>query len=253
MGARVFIGCAGWSLPRDAQDAFGPGSSHLERYATRFGASEINSSFHRPHSRATYERWAGSVPAGFLFCAKLPKQVTHVQRLAASDTLLDEFMSQATALGDKLACLLVQLPPSLAFDPVVAPAFFASLRQRWAGRVACEPRHASWFEPDADALLASHQVARVLADPVRHAPGAAPGGWPGLAYLRLHGTPRVYYSPYEPHVIEALARRIRTAVDAGTEVWCIFDNTASGAAAHNALALSRALQAAGSAGDTGAV
>jgi uncharacterized protein YecE (DUF72 family) len=90
-------------------------------------------------------------------------------------------------------------------------------------------------------LLAEHRVARVLADPVRFDAAARPGGWPGLVYVRLHGSPRMYYSSYEPGLMDALAHRIAMEVLAGRDTWCIFDNTASGAAAHNALALEAAL------------
>ncbi|MEJ5992729.1 DUF72 domain-containing protein [Ramlibacter sp. PS3R-8] len=231
------VGTAGWTLPREVQDRFGPGDSHLARYASVFPAVEINSSFHRPHQRSLYEKWAASVPGGFRFCAKLPKTITHERRLVDCEPLVEEFLSQAGGLGDKLGCLLVQLPPSFAFDAALAATFLHMLRRHWPGAVAMEPRHATWFEAEADALLRAQEVARVLADPVRHAPGAAPGGWPGRIYLRLHGSPRVYYSSYEPALVQALARRILAAEQAGAEVWCIFDNTASGAAAGDALFL----------------
>jgi uncharacterized protein YecE (DUF72 family) len=233
----ILVGCAGWSLPRAAQDRFGPGESHLARYATRFPATEINSSFHRPHRRALYEKWAAAVPAGFRFCAKLPKTITHEKRLVDCEDLLGEFLAQAGGLGDKLACLLVQLPPSFAFETAAAERFLDLLRGRFAGALAIEPRHASWFEAQADGLLRELQIARVLADPVRHAAGRWPGGWTERIYLRLHGTPRVYYSSYEPALLQALATRMRIAAAEGAEVWCIFDNTASGAAAGNALDL----------------
>jgi len=239
--ATAHIGCAGWSLARDVQAAFGDGDSHLQRYATRLNAAEINSSFYRPHQRATYERWAASVPAHFRFAVKLPKAVSHEKRLAGCDALLDEFLEQAAGLGAKLGCLLLQLPPSLAFDAAVAPAFLDALRARHAGPVAIEPRHASWFAPEADALLQPLRIARVLADPVLHAPGAIPGGWPGMVYLRLHGSPRVYYSTYSPELLQALAQRIALSLREVSGVWCIFDNTASGAATPNALALAAAL------------
>ena len=243
MRAPCFVGCAGWSLPRDIQDAFPQGASHLERYAGRFGATEINSSFHRPHQEFVWQRWAASVPETFRFCAKLPKAITHEKRLVACEADLDAFLAQAAPLKGKLACLLVQLPPSLSFDAAIATRFVKALRERWRGDVALEPRHASWFSAQAHALLASHRIARVLADPVRVPAGEAPGGWDGLVYLRLHGSPRVYYSAYEPQLIDALAHRIAMELRAGRTVWCIFDNTASGAAAHNALALQAALGA----------
>ena len=238
----ILLGCAGWSLPRAVQDAFGEGGSHLARYATRFPATEINSSFHRPHQRSLYEKWAAAVPDTFRFCAKLPKTITHERRLVDCGSLLDAFLAQADGLGDKLACLLVQLPPSFAFERSLTEAFLCSLRERFRGALALEPRHASWFTPDADALLRDFQVARVLADPVRHDPGRWPGGWPQRVYLRLHGTPRMYYSSYELPLLHALADRMLKAEAQGAEVWCMFDNTASGAAAGDALVLQRLLE-----------
>jgi uncharacterized protein YecE (DUF72 family) len=238
----IHVGCAGWSLPRDVQDAFGEGASHLQRYATRFTVVEINSSFHRPHARRVYERWAASVPPGFRFSAKLPKAITHERRLVDCERALAEFLDQASGLGPQLACLLVQLPPSLAFDAGVASSFLAALRDACGDTaLALEPRHASWFEPAADGLLRALRVSRVLADPVRHLGGAWPGGWTQRIYLRLHGTPRMYYSPYPAAQLQALAARMRQASAAGQEVWCIFDNTASGAAVGDALALVAAL------------
>jgi uncharacterized protein YecE (DUF72 family) len=238
----TLVGCAGWSLPRAVQDRFGEGDSHLARYATRFAVTEINSSFHRPHKRALYEKWAAAVPAHFRFSAKLPRTITHERRLVGCADLLDAFLEQAGGLGSKLTCLLVQLPPSFAFDAAVADAFLDLLRSRHAGAVALEPRHASWFTPEADALLRAQQVARVLADPVRHEPGRAPGGSPQRVYLRLHGAPRVYYSSYEMPLLQSLAQRLQLAQAQGAEAWCIFDNTASGAATANALDLLQLLE-----------
>ncbi|MEO8652612.1 MAG: DUF72 domain-containing protein [Ramlibacter sp.] len=241
MQGPVFIGCAGWSLPSAVRAGFPPEGSHLQRYAARLGAVEINSSFHRPHSHATYARWAASVPDHFRFAVKVPWTITHEHRLRSCDSVLDEFLERACGLGPRLGCLLVQLPPSLAFDIGEAEAFFGRLRRRWHGAISAEPRHASWFAPPAQALLSHHQVAGVLADPVRHPGGERPGGWSGMAYLRLHGTPRMYYSSYERGLLAALARRIARAAREGQSVWCIFDNTAAGAAADNALVLQQAL------------
>jgi uncharacterized protein YecE (DUF72 family) len=239
--AQCFIGTAGWSLPRDVQDAFPGEGSHLQRYAARFRASEINSSFHRPHREFVWRRWADSVPPHFRFCAKVPKAITHEKRLVQAEDDLFAFVEQVSPLGARLACLLVQLPPSLAFDASVAARFLEALRAAWHGDAVLEPRHSSWFSPDADALLASHRVARVLAEPVRFPSAAVPGGWPDLVYVRLHGSPRIYYSAYDAPLLASLAHRIAMEIRKARTVWCIFDNTAAGAAAHNALALETAM------------
>jgi uncharacterized protein YecE (DUF72 family) len=225
------------------QAAFPEAGSHLARYAARFPVAEINSSFHRPHRPGTYARWAAETPPDFRFAAKLPKAITHQLRLAAADEALDAFLAEAAGLGEKLAALLVQLPPSFAFDAAVAAPFFAGLAARTEAAVVCEPRHPSWFEDEADALLASHRVARVAADPARVPVAAEPGGWRGMAYHRLHGSPRMYYSSYPAEYLQSLVQRLLDDAAAGREVWCIFDNTASGAAAANALELAAALKA----------
>lgn len=240
--ASVRVGCAGWSLPRAQWPRFAAGGSHLERYARAFDVVEIDSAFHRPHRPETYARWAASTPAGFRFAVKLPKTITHEHRLVDAMPLFEVFLTQVAGLGDKLGCLVVQLAPSLAFDAAVALRFLSALRRRYAGAVALEPRHASWFEPGPDALLACFKVARVLADPVLHPLAAAPGGWPRLVYLRLHGSPRRYWSAYEPALLAQLAERLHIARRDGAACWCIFDNTAAGQAVGNAFTLDEYLK-----------
>ena len=237
MSTQIRIGTAGWSIPRGEQPRFPAGESHLARYAQVLPAVEINSTFHRPHRAATFERWAASVPRAFRFSVKLPRTITHDQRLAGSTPLLEIFLAELEPLGAKLGCLLVQLPPSLAFDARTARAFFSVLRKRFDRGVALEPRHASWFDGRADELLTHYEVARVAADPPRVAGGDAPGGWPGLAYYRLHGSPRIYYSSYMDDYLAALAGRLRALQRRCIPTWCVFDNTTLGAATGNALSL----------------
>ena len=238
----VLIGTAGWSLPRAEQEQFPGTGAHLERYAARFPVVEINSSFHRSHRAATWLRWRDSVPESFRFSVKMPKTITHTHKLHDADELAGAFLAEAGALGDKLACVLVQLPPSLVFDAAVAKEFFEKLRQRTHLLIACEPRHESWFEMDADGLLATYEVARVAADPARVSAAGAPGGWRGFSYYRLHGSPKVYYSAYSAEFIDALASRLREDGSNEGTVWVIFDNTTLGAATRNALDLAEALR-----------
>ena len=227
------IGTAGWAIPRDVAPDFPGEGSTLRRYAVRLGATEINSSFHRTHRPATYARWADSVPPGFRFAVKLPKAITHVRRLADCADLLAAFAAETAALGQKRGPILVQLPPSLAFDPGLTTAFFIEAGHALTGAPVCEPRHSSWFTRAADDLLIELRVARVAADPAPVAAAGTPGGWPRLAYFRLHGSPRAYWSSYDEDALRHWADRARRA--AAPESWVIFDNTAGGAAAANAL------------------
>jgi uncharacterized protein YecE (DUF72 family) len=241
----LYIGTAGWAIRADQKALFPDRPSHLARYATRFNCVEINSSFYRPHRPATYAKWAASVPAGFRFAVKMPRTITHNARLSGAEELLDRFLKECTALGEKLGPILIQLPPSLKCDENIAENFFTVLRAQFDGLVALEPRHDSWFAPKIDALLKRYRIARVAADPIPSkvsAKGAAqPGGDTTLAYYRLHGSPRIYYSAYEKAALERLAAEVAVLPD-DKECWCVFDNTALGHAAHDAASLQKMTQ-----------
>lgn len=237
MPSKTYVGTAGWSIPRATQRAFPAGSSAIARYSRVLPAVEINSTFYRPHREATFERWAASVPRGFRFSVKIPQAITHEQRLVGSGRELEAFLGSIEPIGSRLGCLLAQLPPSLAFDARQARAFFKVLRKRSPHNVALEPRHASWFTSKADQVMKDFRIARVAADPPRAQGDGAPGGWEGLAYYRLHGSPRIYWSSYGGDSLDVLAGKLRQLRHRRIPVWCIFDNTASGAATANALAL----------------
>ncbi|HYE28765.1 MAG TPA: DUF72 domain-containing protein [Allosphingosinicella sp.] len=242
--SEVRIGTAGWSIPAQAAPHFPGAGTVLERYAARFNCAEINSSFHRGHRSETWRRWADSVPEHFRFSAKLSKEITHRRRLADCAEPLAAALAEMAGLGPRLEILLVQLPPSLAFEPDVAGPFLAGLRGRWDRSIACEPRHPSWFGDEPEAMLAALRIARVAADPAPVPAGADPGGWRGLAYFRLHGSPVAYRSSYDDGRLEAYAARI--AAQRGP-VWCIFDNTAAAAATGDALKLGRLIRPAAAA------
>ena len=236
----TYIGTAGWAIPRAHARHFPTDGSTLQRYADTLCGVEINSTFHRQHRPATYSRWAQATPADFRFSLKLSRAITHERKLVDVEDPLDEFLTGARMLGSKLGPILVQLPPSLAFDPALAGRFFSLLRQRHAGAVVCEPRHPNWFGDDADGLLKANRIGRVAADPAVVPAAAEPGGWPEPAYYRLHGSPRKYFSGYEDERIRRLASIVTAAAG---EVWCIFDNTAGGAAAGDAVNLLNAIRA----------
>ncbi|SFM62111.1 DUF72 domain-containing protein [Variovorax sp. OV329] len=238
------IGTAGWSIPRAVAGRFEGEGSHLARYARVLNCAEINTSFYRSHKPEVYARWAAQTPPGFRFAIKLPREITHERRLRAARLALERFMSEVSGLGDRLGVLLVQLPPSLIFEARPVRNFFGLLGSMFDGAVVCEPRHGSWFEAPAERLLVKMRVGRVAADPARHAAAAVPGGWMGPAgdgagavvYQRWHGSPRTYYSAYEADWLQARALELQRW-PAAAACWCIFDNTASGAAASNALSL----------------
>jgi uncharacterized protein YecE (DUF72 family) len=230
------IGTAGWAIPRPLAELLSGEGTHLQRYSRQFNCCEINSSFHRAHAAAQYAKWAAATPPRFRFAVKLPRLITHELGLHTPRLPFERFLTETDGLGARRGPLLVQLPPSHAFDERLTRRFFDHVRRHYAGPLVCEPRHPTWFCEKASRVLESHRVARVAADPAC-APGAeAPGGWLGLQYFRLHGSPRVYWSRYPPDFIATLGH-VAAAATASAEVWCVFDNTAAGAAMENAIQL----------------
>jgi len=258
----VYIGCAGWNVPSntdlcfEADDNAGYGStpsypmmtghevlhekrkSHLERYAAFFSAVEINSSFYRPHLPKTYARWHETVPQHFRFSVKFPRAVTHDLRLQNCSGEVGRFLDEVANLEKSLGCLLIQLPPSLRFDARITDDFFTLIQDRCDVPLALEPRHPSWSDSGVFRQLEQRGVTLVHADP--RPVGTAIAKLPQLGsmvYFRLHGSPVIYHSSYDQRYLDNLLRDLVHQYNSGKHVWCIFDNTASGAAFLNALAL----------------
>jgi uncharacterized protein YecE (DUF72 family) len=221
------IGTAGWSIPRVVADRFPAEGSALTRYASVFSGVEINSTFYRRHKPSTFTRWAESVPAGFRFAVKMSKRVTHELKLQDAREANTIFMQDIAPLGEKLGPILCQLPPSLTFDATIVGEYFASLRSTHGGEIVVEPRHPSWATEEATDLLNRLAIHRVFADPAPIDPPTAAA----QTYMRLHGKPKVYYSSYSKSELNVFATML------STDSWCILDNTASGAAIDNALAM----------------
>ena len=89
------------------------------------------------------------MPAAFRFAVKLPKVISHQRRLVDCADSLDHFLNAAGVLEEKLAVLLLQLPPSFAFDARLVGGFLDLLSPKTSARIVCEPRHASWFDAGA--------------------------------------------------------------------------------------------------------
>jgi uncharacterized protein YecE (DUF72 family) len=236
----VRIGCAGWNIPREVASDFPSEGSHLLRYSQVFNCVEINSSFYREHKLSTWERWRETVPSYFRFSVKAPRAITHDAKLQCGAEALAGFLRQVAGLGEKLGPILFQLPPSLEFERATVSDFLTMLRQDFEGNVVWEPRHKSWFGDEATGMLRAFEIARVAADPACVPSGAHPVAAGAMVYFRLHGSPRRYYSSYDDSFLRALSMQVAESAN-GVTSWCVFDNTASGAATRNALMLARRL------------
>ena len=241
------IGTAGWSIPGALAADFASAGSHLARYARVFRCVEINSSFYRPHRVETYARWASSTPADFRFAVKLPRAITHLARLRGVEDAVGAFLEQVAGLGEKLGPLLMQLPPSFAYEEQVVGKFFELLRKRFEGADRPANRdHPSWFTSAAEAVLVRGRVARAAVDPAVVPAAAQPAGWLGrfpdgrdaVLYYRWHGSPKMYWSRYDADWLQDRARDLAQRAEAA-QCWCVFDNTAAAGtcAAVNAMEL----------------
>lgn len=234
----IRIGTAGWSVPKEHAPNFPVAGTHLSRYSQNLNCAEINSSFYRSHRISTWEKWAASVPDDFLFSVKAPKTITHEAKLACTPEQLKTFLAEVKGLAEKLGPILFQLPPKSTFNLKIAENFFQMFRDLNSGSAVFEPRHHTWFTAEANHLLERFQIARVAADPAPVPEAANPGGWNKVLYYRLHGSPQMYYSAYTEPFLQSLAAVI-THQHQTVNIWCIFDNTASGAALGDALTLKR--------------
>jgi uncharacterized protein YecE (DUF72 family) len=238
---RIYVGTAGWALSKESGAAFPGGGTHLERYARVLSTVEVNSCFYRPHRAATYARWAASTPEAFRFTLKLPRDISHADDfVAAAREHLGEFVETSGELGAKFGCLLVQLPPGRAFEPEYVSAVAETLRGKVSCPIAVEPRHPTWFTGEGDACLDARGLARAAADPPRGPGNLDAAGSRRVAYFRLHGSPRIYYSAYGPERLAPWYERLRRSAGEADAVYCVFDNTAEGQATVDALATQKA-------------
>lgn len=221
----AIIATAGWAVPKTIPNHFGQQGSSLTRYATAFPGVEINSTFYRRHQQSTFERWATSVPDTFKFSVKIPKEITHDRAMVDIAEAFRNFLQDIAPLDTKRGPLLCQLPPSLAFDADVFAASFKAMRAADQGQIVIEVRHTSWKSEEAVQLMKEFEIDLVLADPA--VVWAASDFPKSPRYVRLHGKPKIYYSSYTNDEILAFSKLL------GPDAWCVFDNTASGAAAEN--------------------
>lgn len=230
---RARIGTSGWSYPH-WRGRFYPSAcptpQHLAWYARRLPTIEVNCTYYRVPSRASFVRWREATPPGFLFTVKAPAVITHEKRLVDAQAELDEFLSHALELRDKLGLLLFQLPPGFKADVPLLARFLDALPRDV--RCAFELRHRSWFAPDVYMLLAQHERAFVVHDHNRR--GAPIVETAPYVYLRLHGPSGRYRGSYDAFTLFQWAMQVREWVERGFEVFVYLNNDERGHSTRNA-------------------
>ncbi|HEX6309437.1 MAG TPA: DUF72 domain-containing protein [Longimicrobiales bacterium] len=192
----IHVGTQGWNYdfwsgvfyPRGTK-----GGDRLEQYSRLFDSVEIDSTFYGMPPEGRFRSWYERTPAGFVFTAKLPREITHDARLIGVDPLLIEFCDRAAELEEKLGPLLIQLPPDMS--PRERPAVDAFLRSLPRElEFAIEFRDAGWFDERTMELLRDLDVTlAVSVGPWQNSAAAlnvaarAPGRF---QYIRWMGAPR---------------------------------------------------------------
>ncbi|MFF5216807.1 DUF72 domain-containing protein [Micromonospora sp. NPDC000442] len=230
----ILVGTSGWQY-RDWRDRFYPAGlpqrAWLEHYAGRFATVEVNNAFYRLPERETFAAWRARTPGDFCVAVKMSRYLTHIKRLREPAEPVARFLERATALGDRLGPVLLQLPPNLRADPSALAATLRLFPPQV--RVAVEPRHVSWWTDATRGVLERHRAALVWAD--RHGRPIAPL-WrtAEFGYLRLHEGRARPWPHYGRIALASWARRLAEAFGDDETAYVYFNNDPGGAAVANA-------------------
>lgn len=243
----VRIGTSGWSYDHWAGVLYPPGlaaARRLARYVEVFDTVELNASFYRWPTDATFAGWRRQLPDGFALSVKAHRGLTHFRRLGSPEPWVQRFEHCWQLLGDRAGVLLVQLHHEQRRDDARLDHFLGRLPETL--RVAVELRHPSWADPAVYTLLERHRAAWVVTSGAGLA--CIPQATTDLVYVRMHGPDPAtrYTGSYCPEELHRWADRITRWRAERRQVWVYFNNDLSGHAVRNAVALRQLL--AGSAG-----
>ena len=216
----IRVGVGGWTFEPWRGTFYPKGLKHADelQFASRaLTAIEINGTFYRTQSAASFRKWRDETPEDFVFAIKGHRAVVNAKKLAESGEAVDWFMkSGVLELGPKLGPLLWQLAPFKKFDPDDLGGFLGLLPRELGGnqlRHVLEVRHASFLVPEFVELVRKHNVAVVYADS---------DDYPAIAdvtadfvYARLQRTEESIPTGYAPEALSQWAKRARTWASGG--------------------------------------
>lgn len=234
----IRTGTSGWTY-KHWQGVFYPvdlpQSKWLEYYTGHFDTVELNASFYRLPNPRTFENWNARTPDNFRWSVKASKYITHTKRLRDPAEPLQRLYDAVKGLGEKLGAILVQLPPNLAFDEILFRDFCSSLNTDI--RHTLEVRHASWLSDNAYTILNEFNIALCISDTAGRYPSAEEIT-ADFAYVRLHGSQKLYASGYTEDELQTWAQKIN-AWD--RDAFIYFDNDFEGHAVKDAKRLKEIL------------
>jgi len=239
----ILLGTSGWDYPEWTGKVYPPhgAADRLRYYSGLFPIVEVNSTFYRLPPPSVAASWVRRTPPRFRFAVKFPRTISHDLRLVGTDEELGRFLAVLRPLRDagRLAAALLQLPPSLPFEPATVRTFYASIPRDLP--VAVEFRERTWLVPPSYALLREFGLAHAIIDGP-HLPAVLEVTAP-FAYLRWHGRgdPLWYDYTYSAPELEAWVPRLRALAEEAPAVYGFFNNHFRGDAAINCRSLSESL------------
>ncbi len=205
----------------------------LEFYASHFTTVELNNSFYRLPSEAAFASWYNSSPANFTFAVKVSRFITHIKRLKNSEEAVENFITRAKILEEKLGPLLYQLPPNMHRNDEVLESFLSNLPRGM--KHVLEFRHQSWLEEKVFEILRKYNIGLCVFDmPSFTCPLEMTADF---AYIRFHGSGELYSSCYSDKELADWAKRLTNLDINPKAVYIYFNNDAEAFAVRNAMTL----------------
>lgn len=210
----IRVGVGGWSYEPWEQSFYPPdlpAAKQLEYAASKLTAIEINATFYRTQSAASFRKWAAATPEGFRFTVKAPRAASQRKDLReAAESIAWFFDSGVGELGDKLGAVLWQMAPYKKFDMDEMAAYFAILPKELNGRPlrhALEVRHASFDCAEFKDMARRQNLAVVAVESEKHPPIVEPTA--DFAYARLELTRADEPTGYPPSELKRWAQTAR--------------------------------------------
>lgn len=207
-----------------------PKKKWFDYYCLHFNTYEFNGSFYRFPTVTNLVSWYNKAPANFKFSIKIPKEITHINKLENCEKSIAHFYKVITeGLSDKLGCVLWQFPPSFEFSEERLNLLISSLNPDFKNVI--EVRHKSWWQEFIFNQLAKHSIIFCNTDYPNLPTDIIKNS--SVTYLRLHGNPKLFYSEYTASEIEHFYKEL--SAKEFKEIYIYFNNTASSAGIINAL------------------
>jgi uncharacterized protein YecE (DUF72 family) len=214
----IRIGIGGWTFEPWRGTFYPEGLPHAKELAYAAGrltSIEVNGTFYRTQTPATFRKWASEVPPGFVFALKGPRFAVNRRVLKDAGDSIKRFLdSGVTELGDRLGPLLWQFAPTKKFDPADFGGFLEWLPGKADGRAlrhVIEVRHDSFCTSEFVALLRQFKMPVVYTDHERYPNIADLTG--DFFYARLQRGKDSVPTAYPPKDIAAWSQRLRVIAE----------------------------------------